>query len=822
MAGEAAPTVEESASRIHADLAQIAVWLEPPVDVALASVPEELLDALAGSGDELRGITGELVALRGWLATGFQSLSIPLQNILNKLSEGRDPDVAEALWALQSILDWRLEWLTAGVGGLGYSLHDAAQLLHWDLMALASSIEISAGWLSAGGWGGGEPPPGFGQPAGTYLEIHWDELRYALEGVMSEYLPTLLGPPPAHESPAPPWLTQLAAAARTLVPALGLHRAHPGAAGGYDVMKGCMEWVRGPAAELLRPILADVEAAAKCQAPPTMGFAIEGAKAIGAAIQTWMKDTLKPGPIEPEQVALRLPACFAFTSGMGLLAHGIAALLSIDILGSVDLNCTGLAAAVADMAGFGPFTNALTGEFYDAYVRRPWAALCRDWMRPTKPSPDDLIRLHLKDRSATTPSPVADRKRLRRELAYAGFDDKWQDALIEDASHEPRQNELLIMGEADEPWGDEDYLKGKLLRMGYNEEDAEYMLEGLGRRQARSYINAWIGELQKQVRYGMIAPEDLDAALETAGVSPLVRQYAVEEAATAFSTQQVTDGITELKQGFARGEYELEDLRDGLTDLGLVPERVDTLVRLESVKRFRTKPVLRPDEETRAALATFRSAYRAGVLTEDAYASVLATAGIAEDVAALQLQTDRLARDRAIAAHLREYQLPALRDEARTEQRGAGWYRMQLRAIGFPDALVDAEVTYTMALADRDRRQRVERYQLPAIEEAYTWGLVDWAGVQRLYQEAGRSSDEIAARRLILDRLRKVRNRAVAAQGGAAATKPQSAAVRQAQAEWEYISGRFTAAQLTQLYIELGTPPDRAAARLTALGPLHV
>ena len=821
MAGQDAPTLDESVSRIGATLAQIEVWLSPASGIGVARLPPDLAEGLTalaaaagGAGRSLGEIASALTPELGHIHDALSALpldlSIELAGIIAEAAAtvySGLPPISTAVSAQGTAL---ATVLSRGLADIAEILTDVAGGATSGLECICYALKKLLGLLQAA-VGGNK----------LSMAIDWQELLKELKKALDELLPELLGAKPQHESPAFAWLAMLEAAKRWAAPAVGVGLLPAAGLDPLAILGKAVTAMLGPGATAGKPALSAVLEGMWSGAGEIPRMVQDVLRPVTEGAVRWFTEVVVPDHIDPEQVVGRLPVCASVSMGAGLAAHFVSMLLSADILGTVDLNASGLAAMVADFAGFAPFTGALTGEFYRAYVRQPWGQYMNSLMTPELPGVGDILRYHYKSRVEAERFPDMSAAAVTQLLAYHGFSADWAKAAIADSYVEPRYRELDMMSDTDELSSNPDWLLSKLKLAGYSDRDAEIMQDALWLRSARTYRNGVVTELLKQARGGFLTSEDLDGRLDALGFRAATREWVVREANLQYETTLKMDALAELKLSFSRAEIDADELRQGLDDLGIVFDRAEVIHRMELLKRYRAKPLLRPDEETREVLAVWRSAFRAGVVAEDAYRSVLALAGLAEDLANLYLALDRQGRDATIAGHLRSYELPGLREEVLSGRLGLSGYEGRLAAVGFPEALTAAEVGYVKALKLRQDRQRVERYQLADCELAYQWGLCGRSALQRLYAEAGRTAAEIAIRFTILDTLRaKYASRSAArpAAGGIAELSP---AERQAQTEWNYVTGVLTAAALMLAYQQLGLAPDKAAARLAVLMPLR-
>jgi hypothetical protein len=380
----------------------------------------------------------------------------------------------------------------------------------------------------------------------------------------------------------------------------------------------------------------------------------------------------------------------------------------------------------------------------------------------------------------------------------------------------------MLMGESDQAFGDDAWWDAKLSQAGYSETDAGYLKDGLKRRISRTYMNALIGELHAQVDIGLLSPADVRDALAEYNFAPDSIELIVARAERSWTTADAKEAVTSLKLQYSRDQISDDELSDGLTALGLREERVQRVVLAAKVARYKAVPLLTDDQETKAALGTYKAAFRSGLMTEDAYSAALFAAGMTGEVEDLTLAVDKAARQRQQAAEIRQYQLPALRDQVVDGTLSVDAYRTKLAELDFPEDLRAAEIALATALANRRKLARVQSIDLPTYERSYVRGLIQWDAVERVEKEAGRTDAEITDRKKLLTDLQKTEKAATVKKTAATKAAAESAAKAVARAEWGFVSGSMDAANLLQAYKDNAIGPAAAATRIKALQPLRL
>ena len=573
-----------------------------------------------------------------------------------------------------------------------------------------------------------------------------------------------------------------------------------------------------PSAETMAAIYDRDREVAKAKGKASVEHVMENPQ---GQVERFLKACFTEGPIDPGACLARVGKALAFQSAVGLVAHGTSALLSTQFMGSGLANTSGIGAAIAEFAGFGPATSGVQSPFYDAYLRQPWTYNCNDIFRPFIPGPRDLLRMWLKARADPEYSPLKARTDVAGNLAKHGFSDRWIGAMLADAAEEPNLRGLQTMMETLSPRDPTPWLRKKLLLLGYDEPDTDRLVEGLLSRQRSYYVRDRISNALERLKLGLDTTDNFSRMVDALKVPFPVRgvlyELADEEADLALKKRE----LEAIKLAYSRDQISDADLDYELEALGFeyVPRAV--MVQIEKLKRYHKVWRKTPPEKARDALAIYRAAFKAGLMTEPDYLGALALAGLEADAILLAFNLDALERDKALAGDLRQYELPAWRDKAVQGTITLEAYKARLVGLRFPGRYLAAECALVAYLAERQREQRVQSRQVPTMERAYILGLVDSWALERTYEEAAWSAAEIARRRTLVDELRDRERDRRDKYGPEPDEEGMTKAEKQALAEWKYVNGEITADQLRAILEALGVLPDAVERRLAALAPLR-
>jgi len=492
---------------------------------------------------------------------------------------------------------------------------------------------------------------------------------------------------------------------------------------------------------------------------------------VAAEITTKLKDYwnewLRDEHVDAEHFWNRFTKCFEAASALGITAHGVSTLLSLDVFGSFDLNMTGLAAFLADAAGFEPLISSSIGEFYRAYLGVPGRYYFNDKFTPYMPSIQDLCRYRAKrilpgcvrpERAGIGPMgggriwPMPGYKEFAQYMRYWGFDGGWAAVIEDDLYTEPRHFELTIMGENEaipEAWWWE-----KCRRMGYSEVDAGYMVGGIRRKIARTWIQGLVQELLAHYREGIIDLEDLRAHLEDAKIPSDQRSYILQTAIARRWRERNADRRKLALDAYGRDMLTDEELRGMLDILCHDPDMVDLEVKAARVRRYRRVYWTSAPEVARKLIRHWRREFVAGQITADDLRGLLIESGMEPEAASLVLEADEARRLRTVAAEFQKYGLPRLRDMALNGLIPLATYERWLRMGGFPEEYLLVEIELMKARIERRRQQRVHARQLPPHKQAYVVGLIGDQLLRSTMREAGLSQEDVEAQMLMLEHQR--------------------------------------------------------------------
>jgi len=522
---------------------------------------------------------------------------------------------------------------------------------------------------------------------------------------------------------------------------------------------------------------------------------------------------LTPGG--PETAEARLTAAMNMASAIGLNAHVLSMILSMDILGCGDLNATGVAAMMAEASGFSELMAQVNRPLWDGYLGVPWREHLARQLRPFRPDLNTLAewrrdRHRWADRpSRQVPDP------LEETLKCKGLRDEDIETWHESVWTWPAMRQLATLLDDPDVWAAQAVTKDLFDHLGYTDDVRAFALDACKLRQAGPWVTRWINQQIGKLESGLMGYSDFRGLMGCVSVPDHVLSAVNEVAEAAEAIGWSKAMMDRAKLAYQRAEITDAELYAELDTVGMPAARAKLVVDSERLRRMHKVWILSDVELAREALTVYRQLFVCGLLTAAAYRAALAAAQLEPEMIEERFFLDCHKRAVTVAREIREFDLPALRDDLLEGRIALADYRGRLEALGFPPEHLPTEMAYAEALLARNRRQRVERYQLPAAERAYVKSLIAQDALRRLYQEAGRTAAEIEIRLKLLARLR-------AEEGRAGAPVSPSPAQVVADAEWKYIDGEITEEKLLEVYKAEGVPPDRAQARLKVLRPMRL
>ncbi len=482
----------------------------------------------------------------------------------------------------------------------------------------------------------------------------------------------------------------------------------------------------------------------------------------------------------PEDAKDNCVKAYALTTALGVGASLAAAAGSFMGLGTGWPGMGNVAAVLGEMAGYQPVNRAIIGTLADAYLSRPFRYAIQAQGRPTLPDAGTAVRLYWTRKLADSPGGSTLPRQpytARQLLEFAGYADPWISTLLTDADRDPDLRAipgLMQIAPRNDAW-----VKSALRELSYNEQ-AVADVAGLVKWRARSSgVNDVAAELERQVERGFMDLEQFTAALVRMEYPRELTPYRVEAASARQTFWVLNRKLDWITDSWEAGLMDADTFKAAVEELIVVPRVAGEYIIWATQKRYPKMALLSAYGEAREIRSEARRAVVLGIYGWPYYATFLSALGWTDPLIEAEHFLVTEDRDRQIVADVRSYHLPELRDSLLEGLITIAQYEATLKNLEVRDDIRHAEVNYMKVALERRRRGRVERYQIPALEEAYVQGLIVWQPVANAMQDAGYSSRErdLARDVLTLRRARNLEARAVKAE------RARSAAMLSAQAE---------------------------------------
>ena len=505
------------------------------------------------------------------------------------------------------------------------------------------------------------------------------------------------------------------------------------------------------------------------------------------------------GPTDPDK-AFDLGKQAMFRAGLaGVTAHTVSAILNAQILGIGGLNATGIAAAIGDLAGFGPIIGAMNQTWAEAAIQDAWQEHINERFRPGDPTPQQLFAMFERG--------IIGQAERDKNLAYqGGYPDSVIAQLAELHHVLPPMRYLADMADvidADEAWWTA-VLKG----LGYRPADVPALRQATLRRRLNSQYAQLTTTFTNQFLAGQIDAADLRTALGDLDLAGDKVELLVANAEERARLEDWRDTLAELDTQFAAGLVDDEGYRAQLAMLFADPARATQHADLATAKRYKRQPLLTPTQEAATLVSAHRQLFLDGTETGFEYEAALRLAGLEGAGLAVTLARDQTARDKRIAADFRSFGLAALRDQFVHGMLNENQYRGQLALVKFPDVAIGAELALVKNMLTARTQARVQRYELPAYEESYFRGLIGADQLAAVRRRAGLTAAEVNAaaladrgkyaellRKALAAAARQAQTQAKAAEAAAKKLAQATAAGDKAAAQAQAVIAKSQAAQ---------------------------
>lgn len=752
MGGENVPSLDETAVLINESIRAIHTDLQPTVGIGVAAFPWEFTIELANQGQTLATIgeivrdTGEglleaagdhVAALDGGLAQAKLLVEavegLAVEDVVKAIVEELAPAVMTCVTAI-NLVAFQLEPVDRILGEIRWAVQEGFDDVCRSISRLTNVLDADLGDLKLG------------------FECDAVEAAGLLLPALEKIAAAFSGPAPAEgDEEAEPtlWEPFFEAAAAKIDQILAYPQAdNPSILGwalkqlkaalgeGGGLGDAVATALAGPARSLLG-------------AGGTIGA---GAEALATAFITSWQGLTREGEATPDTVLRRCAAAYTGAVALGIVAHGISALGSLQVMGTGGLRFSGLAALAGKLAGFGPLVNTTMGSLYRNYIGVPFNYWSNERARPYLPDVGTLQRLKYKrifNRKPSDPVQKEPPYSFQQCMAYWGYSDAWAEIYEDDLYREPFARDLLLMAEC--TTATDDWWAYKVRRLGYSDDDAPVMVEAFKRRAARTQILDLYRRLWYLTEQGFLSVGEFRERAAETKLQPLAVEFGAQSAEVALELREKQELLASAREQYARDVLTDDEFRDLLDTIYADSARAKRVFQIDRLKRYRRVYLYTPTETARRAMPLFKRAFLAGRLTAPEYKAKLLEGGLDADMADLTTELDGEARDRKVIAEFRRYDLPELRDRLLHGFIDVSGYRAELRRRGFPDAYLEAETDLARVLFERRQRQEVRAHELPTYRKAYVLGLVSKGQLDAAFEDAGIGPAAIEAEHVLLD-----------------------------------------------------------------------
>jgi len=333
---------------------------------------------------------------------------------------------------------------------------------------------------------------------------------------------------------------------------------------------------------------------------------MDAINAFWDAIKGWVEHH---SPITPEQA---VPSAFGIMGIMGLSAIGLSAMV---IGGEAmhplkEMGLGHIAAMIGDVVNFRTISGAIMGAFIGTAIRTPLTYYVNRWLRPVLPDRREIMEMR--------GHQLIDREVFTKVLGYHGIGDQWHDLYEEMAFSGLGYFGLRAI--ADSGYFDKGLFERDLKHRRYPQETIDALLvmfESMSTGEAKAMFSSYAITGFKEGHFDETTLRDILAML---GYKQPGLDRIVFAAWLAYEIDYRSDLLSGYREAFRKDQITEDEYRSSLRELPIVPERVDSYLFLDTVKKIGKIPVpkLPPayyeTAEGKLRVTTARRLWRAGVI----------------------------------------------------------------------------------------------------------------------------------------------------------------------------------------------------------------
>jgi hypothetical protein len=340
----------------------------------------------------------------------------------------------------------------------------------------------------------------------------------------------------------------------------------------------------------------------------------------------------------PIQVAL---AGILAAHRLGQAAHGLAATIELHPLFH-QLGFSHMAAAVVDISGFKPLSDAAMRPYIEAAIARPMRYTTNQQFTPYIPN-ENVLADHVRRRTLD----IKDYNALLSKLGYA---ETHRDRMIETVWRDPSLRDLALA--LDDVDVDERWLAPRVRTIGYDDADADQIFRGLLQRTQRGPRARVVSAAAAAAADGLMPIEDYEALLRGLGLRDAIVELELRAVRIKARADYQRQALATYRRQYVSGVIGRADYELSLHALGLTPDRVDLTLadadaqrapKLQATEEAAIKEVM---SQVRTHLVPrYRALFEDGLLSGEAYREVLERAGVAPGLAAQAVSLAQTQRD---------------------------------------------------------------------------------------------------------------------------------------------------------------------------------
>jgi hypothetical protein len=346
----------------------------------------------------------------------------------------------------------------------------------------------------------------------------------------------------------------------------------------------------------------------------------------------------KAHPDDPVQVAL---AGILSAHRLGQAAHGLASAVELHPLFH-QLGFSHMAAAVTDLSGFAPMSQAALRPYIEAAIARPMRYTTNQQFTPYIPN-ENVLADHVRRRTLNLTDFDA-------WLSKLGYAETHRDRMIETVWRDPSLRDLALA--LDDVDVDERWLAPRVRTIGYDDADADQIFRGLLQRTQRGPRARVVSAAAAAAADGLMPIEDYEALLRGLGLRDAIVELELRAVRIKARADYQRQALATYRRQYVSGVIGRADYELSLHALGLTPDRVDLTLadadaqrapKLQATEEAAIKEVM---SQVRTHLVPrYRALFEDGLLSGEAYREVLERAGVAPGLAAQAVSLAQTQRD---------------------------------------------------------------------------------------------------------------------------------------------------------------------------------